>query len=89
MVCAALQRPDAKTNNDKADKRDTLRPKASEKAPHMGVVAALAIIYPVLHQKALSLRAFRCNAIAGRAELRITPFSEAMNGTNTKDAIAR
>jgi len=89
MVCAALQRAPANANNDRADRRDILRPKASEKAPHMGVVAVLAIINPVPHQKALSLAAFKCTVIAGRAEPRIKALNEAVNGMKNRDAIAR
>lgn len=44
MLCAALQNAAAKTNNNRADRRDILRPKVSENTPQMGVVAVLATI---------------------------------------------
>jgi hypothetical protein len=89
MPCAAPQRAEAKTNNDRADKRDILRPKASEKAPQIGVVAVLATIYPVAHQKALSLGAFSSNVIAGRVGPRTTALNCAMKGIRDRDAMAR
>ena len=89
MLRAALQKAAAKTNNNRADRRDILRPKASEKAPQMGVVTVLAIINPVPHQKALVLGAFRCNVIAGRVEPRTTTVNETINGTKNRDPIAR
>jgi len=76
-------------NNDRAEMSDIRRPKASDRAPKIGVVTDLAIIKPVPHQKAFSLVPPRARVMAGREDDRIVAFTVAENGTRNKVIRAR